>query len=100
VIVDDGSVTIKRDKDLIPVFTTMRHLHHRLLVVSHDASDFTPTMRRQFDTMFLFRQSPDSAEEWYKVFLDRDIYKCAQLAQYEFVKCRNFAPVEKMKLTV
>jgi hypothetical protein len=78
----------------------MRHLHHRLLVVSHDASDFTPTMRRQFDTMFLFRQSPDSAEAWYNVFLDADIYKCAQLNQYEFIKCQNFKPVESLCLTL
>jgi ribose 1,5-bisphosphokinase PhnN len=100
VIVDDGSVTIKRDKELIPVFTALRHLHHRLLVVAHDSSDFVPVMRRQFDTLYLFKQDQDAAEAWAKVFMNDEIYQVTQLNQYEFLRCRAWKPVEKMRLTM
>lgn len=99
VIVDDGSATIRRDKELIPIFTTLRHCHHRLLVVGHDASDLLPVMRRQFDTLYLFRQSEKSAEKWHEDFNQKEILQVAQLAQYEFLLCKSWQAPRKMKLT-
>jgi hypothetical protein len=100
VIVDDGSVTIKRDKDLIGVFTAMRHCHHRLLVVGHDSSDLLPVMRRQFDTLYLFKQDRNAADAWANVFMNDDILNVTQLNQYEFLRCQAWKPVEKLKLTL
>lgn len=100
VIVDDGSVTIARDKELIGVFTTMRHCHHRLIVIGHDASDLLPKMRRQFDELYLFRQSEEAVESWYSDVMDKEIFKAAQLNQYEFLRCRQWKPIERLHLTL
>jgi hypothetical protein len=100
VIVDDGSATIKRDKELIPVFTALRHCRHRLMVVGHDSADLLPVMRRQFDTLYLFKQSRKAAEKWHDDFMDDEIFKVTELQQYEFLKIESWKPVEKMKLTL
>src|SRR3974390_3483489 len=49
VIVDEAAETINSEKDLIPVFTRMRHLGHKLLVIGHRATNLLPIMREQFD---------------------------------------------------
>ena len=64
VIVDESSTTIARDKDLIPVFTRLHHLNHKILVICHNKADLLPTMRQQFTNIFLFRQSEESAKLW------------------------------------
>jgi GTPase SAR1 family protein len=35
IVVDEAASTIRRDKELIPVFTALRHNHHRLIVIGH-----------------------------------------------------------------
>lgn len=97
IIVEEASSTIRRDRDLMPVFNRLRHCCHRLLVVGHDGTDLLPAMRRQLDTLYLFKQSEDAVKEWYKVFPDREIIdKCPTLARFHFLEIHSFqTPIEK-----
>jgi hypothetical protein len=98
IIVDEGSTTINRDKELIPVFTRLRHLHHRLIVVGHSGTDLLPAMRRQLDTLYLFRQPKKAAEVWSYEFADERILTAAELSQFEFLACRIYSEPVRMKL--
>lgn len=98
VIVEEAAATIRRDNDLVPVFTRMRHLEHRLLVVGHSGSDLRPTMRQQLDTLFLFRQPPQAAEIWAETFADDRIMECCTLKKYEFLHCQLFEEPRRMIL--
>jgi molybdopterin-guanine dinucleotide biosynthesis protein len=97
VIVDEAAATIRRERDLIPVFTRLRHLNHKLLVIGHDGSDLLPVMRQQLDTVYLFRQDEDSCKWWVKKFADKRIEKAKDLQQYEYLYCRMFR--EPVKIT-
>jgi hypothetical protein len=98
VVVEEAAATIRRDKNLIPVFTRMRHNEHRLIVVGHSGSDLVPTMRQQFDTLFLFRQPPSAAEIWAETFADSRIMECCTLKKYEFLRCELFQEPRRMIL--
>jgi phosphate starvation-inducible protein PhoH len=94
VIVDEASTVIQRDKELIPVFTRLRHRQHRLIVICHSAVDLLPQMRAQFDTLYLFRQSEKSAGIWAECFTQKELVAASELQQYEFI----FAQLYKMPL--
>jgi hypothetical protein len=98
VIVEEAAATIRRDRDLIPVFTRMRHNHHRLIVVGHSGADLLPTMRQQFDTLYLFRQPPSAAEVWAETFADGRIMECCTLRQYEILHCTLFGDPQRIIL--
>lgn len=98
VVVDEAGSTINRNKDLKYVFTRLRHLHHKLLVIGHSSSDLLPVMRQSLDTLYLFRHSEKSAAVWAEVFTNDEIKKASELNQYEFLHCRLYQPVRKTKL--
>lgn len=92
VIVDDASVTIKREADLIDIFTTLRHNHHRLLVIGHTASDLLPPMRKQLETLWLFWQDEKEAIIWENLMPRSELRRAFDLEQYHFLHCRRFGP--------
>jgi hypothetical protein len=98
VVVDEASTVIQRDKELIPVFTRMRHLQHRLIVICHSAADLLPQMREQFDTLYLFRQSKRSADIWAETFTQDRLNEASELGQYEFIFARLYQEPLKQKL--
>lgn len=97
VIVDEASTTLKRDRELIPVFTSLRHKGHKLLVIGHHGSDLLPVMREQLDTLYLFRQNIKSAKAWSEKFADERVMESINLDKYEYLYCRNFLPPKKFK---
>jgi hypothetical protein len=100
IIPDDASVTIRRDADLVDIFTVMRHQHHKLLVVGHTASDLLPSMRKQIDTIFLFWQDEEEAEKWEKLFPRSHLGFAFKLDRHEFLRHKRFADTERNKLTL
>jgi molybdopterin-guanine dinucleotide biosynthesis protein len=100
VIVEDASLTINRDRDLMQVFTQIRHNKHRLLVVGHSGSDLLPGMRKQLDTLFLFQQDADSVKDWKKIFPKGGVERALSLEKYEFLEVHCFERSEPKRLTV
>lgn len=98
VVVEESSSTIKREKNLIPVFTKLRHRKHKLLVIGHSGMDLLPVMREQFDTLFLFRQPQSAAKVWSEVMTETGLLACTSCKQYEFIFHRMFGKPSKMKL--
>jgi len=99
VIVEEAAATIRRERELVPVFTRLRHNCHKLLVIGHDGTDLLPVMRRQFDTVFLFLQ-PDEAVKLWKQDLPsvKGLDAASGLGQYEFLRGELFKPAVKMRL--
>jgi hypothetical protein len=97
VIVDEASTTLKRDRELVPVFTSLRHRGHKLLVIGHHGADLLPVMREQLDTLYLFRQNLKSAKTWAEKLADERVLESANLGQYEYLYCENFQPPKKFK---
>jgi len=99
VIVEEAAATIRRERELIPLFTRLRHLDHKLIIVGHDGTDLLPVMRRQFDTIYLFVQPAAAVEIWQK-----DLPQCkgldaaAELRQFEFLRCELFQRAQRLKL--
>ena len=100
IFVEESADTIKRDRELIPVFTRIRHQGHKLIVSGHDAMDLLPVMRRQISTLYLFRQSEDSAKVWANQFTDKRIFESCKLEQFEFLECHLFGDVKKKTLKI
>ena len=90
IIVDEASSTINRDKSFIPVFTRLRHLRHRLVVIGHSGTNLLPAMREQLDTLFLFRQPEKAAEIWANTFTEKGLLQATELKQYEYIFCRLY----------
>ena len=85
IIVDEAAETIARNDDLTPVFTRLRHLNHVLLVVAHRATNLTPIMREQIDTIYLFRQSAKNCEIFAEIFADPSLEKAQSLPKYHYI---------------
>lgn len=108
IIVDEASSTIARDRELIPVFTKIRHNKHTLLVICHDATDLVPTMRRMLNELFLFAQSEGATKLWRNDLpLMRGLEDAAvleggicKLKPYEFVHCENYKDGQIKKLAI
>lgn len=98
VIVEEAAATIRRERELIPVFTRMRHCCHRLLVVGHSGMDLLPTMRQQLDTLYLFRQPESAAKVWAENFADPQLLQACTLEQYEFLRKESYKPAQRMRL--
>jgi hypothetical protein len=98
VIVEEAAETINRDKGLTSVFTRLRHLNHKLIVIGHSGENLLPIMRQQLDTLYLFRQSPDDAERWARSMTQEGFLTAAELNQYEFLYGERFKPPVKRKL--
>jgi hypothetical protein len=101
VVVDESTETIARDKGLIPVFTRLRHLHHKLLVIGHHGMNLLPIMREQLDTLYLFRQSQKAAQIWAENFTQDEIQsKATHLNQYEFIHTTLYGSPKVYKLKI
>ncbi len=100
VIVEEAAETINRDKGLTSVFTRLRHLNHKLIVIGHSGENLLPIMRQQLDTLYLFRQSPDDAERWARSMTQEGFLTAAELEQYEFLFGERFKPPVKRKLSL
>jgi hypothetical protein len=100
VIVDEAGETINREKDLIPVFTRLRHLHHKLIVIGHSGVNLLPIMRQQLDTLYLFRQSPKAAAIWAEDMTQEGFKAAVELNEYEFLYGQKFKAPVKMKLAL
>jgi len=98
IIVDEAAATISRARELIPVFTRLRHNHHVLIVIGHSGMDLLPVMRQQFDTLFLFRQPESAAKVWSETMTEKGLLGAVDLKQYEFIRCELYQPPQKMKL--
>jgi hypothetical protein len=99
VICEEAAATIRRDRDLIPVFTRLRHNRHRLLVIGHDGTDLLPVMRRQFDTIHLFLQPEEAIKLWLKDLPSiSGLEQASQLRQYEFLRGQLFCRSVKLRL--
>lgn len=98
IIVDEAAATIKRSRDLIPVFTKLRHNHHKLIVIGHSGVDLLPTMRQQIDTLYLFRQSKKAADIWSEVMTEPSLEQAVTLNQYEFLFHEMYKKPSKRKL--
>ncbi len=98
VVVEEASSTIARNRDLIPLFTRLRHQMHRLIVIGHSGMDLLPVMRQQFNQLYLFRQSIDSAKVWANEMTEPKLRDAVTLKQFEFLSYRMFQTPVKMKL--
>jgi hypothetical protein len=100
VIVDEAALTINRDKDLVPVFTMLRHNRHKLIIIGHSGVDLLPSMRQNLDTLFLFRQPAVAAKIWVETFANEKLWGATELARYEFLQSTLFGETEKKRLQV
>lgn len=98
IIVEEAAATISRNRELIPVFTRLRHNDHKLLVIGHSGMDLLPTMRQQIDTLFLFRQPESAAKVWSEVMAEKGLMQSSELQQYEFLHHKMFGKPQKKKL--
>lgn len=98
IIVDESTETINRDKELIPVFTRLRHQSHKLLVIGHSGMNLLPIMREQIDTIYLFRQSLAAAKTWQELFTQDCLLEATQLNQFEFIHTTLYGKCSKLKL--
>jgi hypothetical protein len=97
VFVDEGTEMIGRDKELIPVFTRIRHQGHKLFVIGHRGSSLLPIMRDQISTLFLFRQTKKACEIWAEQFVNDQIFKAMELDEYEFLWVEISKPKLELK---
>lgn len=100
IVVDEAAETINRDKELIPVFTRMRHNHHKLLVIGHSGMNLLPIMREQIDTIYLFRQGKKSAAYWAETLAEDDLLQSTTLRQFEFIRYEMYGTPQRQKLTI
>lgn len=100
VIVEEAAATINRERELVPVFTRLRHNDHRLIVVGHSGADLLPVMRQQIDTLYLFRQPGSAAKIWAETFAEPKLFQSTELKQYEFLHCQLFQEPRKLRLTL
>ena len=98
ICVEEATETIARKKNLIPVFTRLRHMGHKLMVVGHSGSNLLPIMREQCHTLYLFRQPLESAEIWANTMCEPRIAECIDLAQFEFLRCILFGGNDRRNL--
>lgn len=90
IIVEEAAATIRRERDLIPVFTRLRHCNHILIVIGHSGMDLLPVMRQQLDTLYLFRQPESAAKVWAEVFTQKELLQAVDLKQFEFLKTKLY----------
>jgi len=100
IIVEEAAATIRRDRNLVPVFTRLRHCNHILIVVGHSGMDLLPVMRQQFDTIYLFRQPKQACVVWSDVFCNEELLQAQTLQQYEFLHCVMYGKARKLKMAL
>lgn len=98
VVVEEAAATIRRERSLVPVFTRLRHNHHKLLVIGHSGMDLLPVMRQQLDLIFLFRQPKSAATVWAETFCEDGLLQSTTLKQYEFIRCEMYQTPQRLIL--
>ncbi len=79
VFADEAGMTINRDRELIDLFTRIRHNGHKFHVMAHTSGNLLPVMREQLIELYLFRQSYREAELWAELFMDPAIMQACGL---------------------
>jgi GTPase SAR1 family protein len=80
IVWEETATTLNRDRDFESVFTMEAGKHgHRLIISGHGWATLTRTMRQQITELYLFRQSPEEAEEWARLLMDRRILDACNL---------------------
>lgn len=100
VVIDDASMTIKRDRDLEELFTCVGHRSHRLTVMGHSGANLLPSMREQLTELFLFRQSKGEAETWADLFGDDRVMQAMTLDYdaHEFIHVKMGSEPRRCRL--
>ena len=98
IIVEEAASTIRRERELIPVFTRLRHNNHKLLVIGHSGMDLLPVMRQQLDVIYLFRQPEKAAVVWAETFCEKGLLAAQELRQFEFLRCQLYQKPQKFIL--
>lgn len=98
VIVEESTEMIARNEELTPVFTRLRHLHHKLIVIGHNGTTLLPIMREQIDTLYLFRMAPRPAKMWAEDMTQPGFEESVNLEQYEFLYGQRYVAPVKRKL--
>ena len=98
IIVEEAAATIRRERELVPVFTRLRHNQHKLIIVGHSGMDLLPVMRQQLDELYLFRQPASAAAVWAEVFTQDELLNSVSLAQFEFLHTRLYGSCRRLKL--
>ena len=100
IVCEEAAATLRRDRELIPAFTRIRHNFHKLIVCGHGGADLLPTMRNQLGTVFLFQMDEDSAKFWARRFADKELLATQFLNQYEYIQKVSFQRARKRKLSL
>lgn len=90
VVIEEATMTIARDKDLIDLFTRVRHQGHKLCIVGHSGMNLLPIMREQIHFLYLFRQNENACKVWADVMSERRLMDATNLKRYEFLRCIQF----------
>lgn len=103
IVWEESATTLKRDADLVDVFTAKAGEHgHRLIVTGHSGASLLPVMRWQLTEVFLFRCTQSEAEMWTEQFTDERIMQATQLdyTKREFLHARlgAFCNVRRLQL--
>lgn len=94
IVVEEATEMIARNKDLIGLFTRIRHKGHKLMVIGHNGTNLLPIMREQIHFLFLFRQPFASAKLWSDTMAEDRLIQATTLKQYEFLRCIQFGDTD------
>lgn len=98
---DESSDSLERNSvDHKKMFTRIRHQHPAFFLIAHDFAVMSPLMRGNLTEAYIFRQSEERANDWRRLFADRDLLQTAELEQREFIIKRPFQPIVRMKPTL
>ncbi len=90
VFIDEAGGTVRRNNDLTEYFTRGRQYGHVLHVMGHRATNLLPEQRDQFETLFLFTQSPSAVKIWADEWADPRFEQALTLPKYEFLRCEKY----------
>ena len=90
VVCEEAGSTIKRDAEVIELFTRAGHNGYRVFVCGHTSASLLPVMREQLTELYLFRQSTREAEQWAELFAEPRVLEACSLnyEAFEFMPIR------------
>lgn len=98
IVVEEATETIARNKDLIGLFTRIRHRGHKLCIIGHNGTNLLPIMREQIHFLHLFRQPQASARLWADTMAEEGLMQATTLKRYEFLRCIQFGNTDGSNL--
>lgn len=96
---DEATAYGGRERENVPLFSQIRHLHPVLFCIGHAYSSILPIMRVNLTDLYISLADPDDAAEWAKVMKDPKIDLSTRLLQYQFLHKRSFHPVRILSET-